>query len=94
MGIVAFYRFLAPLLMTLQERTDKKVQNKKELFLNSVEAMKMVFRNNTREEVPQCITTEGRCENILTLESFSSALFRFINIPMDEQLRTRTAPLG
>lgn len=36
-------------------RTDrqKRVQNKNELLLNSVEAMKMVFRNNAREKVPQ-----------------------------------------
>lgn len=54
----------------------------------------MVFRNNSRGKMPECITTEGRYESILTLESLSSVLFRFINIPMDEQLRTRTAPLG
>lgn len=70
------------------------MQTKKELLANSVEAMKIVFRNDTREKVCQCITIEGRCENILTLESLSCALFRFINIPMDEQLRTRTASLG
>jgi len=29
----------------------KKVQNKKELLLNSAEAMKMVFRSNIREKV-------------------------------------------
>lgn len=35
-------------------RTDrqKRVQNKNELLLNSVEAMKMVFGNNAREKCP------------------------------------------
>lgn len=84
-GIVNFYRFLALLLMTSQEQWGKrKVQNKKKFLLNSVETIKMLFGNNTKEKVSQCIITEGRCENIFILESLSSALFRFTNIPMDE----------